>query len=84
MARKVYLVCFNGHVDDDYGYETFLLGVYDTEEKAEEAVKTLPDKVTSYDDNYCVVECDLNETLKVSENRWHTFTSDTYLGGYAE
>lgn len=85
MAGKVYLVCFNGLADYEYGVEIYLLGVYDTKAKAEEAVKTLPDEIKSAPDAEYVkiVECDLNKTLEVGKSFWGYDTS-VYLGGYLE
>ena len=85
MAWKVYLVRFDGLVANKFGVELYLLGVYDTRDKAEEAVKTLPDEIKSAPDAEYVkiVECDLNKTLEVEKSFW-SYETDVYLGGYAE
>lgn len=85
MAGKVYLVRIDGLVDNDYGVDLYLLGVYDTRDKAEEAVKTLPDEIKSAPDAEYVkiVECDLNKTLEVEKSFWG-YETDVYLGGYME
>lgn len=45
-------------VDDEY----YLIGVYDTEEKAKEVAQSYPNEVTTYAD---VLQIELNETKEI-------------------
>lgn len=84
---KVYLVIFDGYMDD-YGSYNYLLGAYDTKDKAEEAVKTLPVEVRD-DDKYCdgrvaIYEIEVNKTHEIKKDEWMGYSTEFPTGGYAE
>ena len=84
---KVYLVIFDGYMED-YGSYSYLLGTYDTKDKAEEAVKTLPLEVRGDDelDDYRVAieEIEVNKTYEIKKDDWGNYSTEFPTGGYAE
>lgn len=69
---KVYLVIFDGYMDG-YGSYSYLLGAYDTKDKAEEAVKTLPVEVRDDDWRVAIQEIEVNKTHEIKKtNGWVT------------
>ena len=96
MSKEVYLVTFNGWFDD-YGSYIYSLGVFDSEEKATQAIEEAKEKInfkTSYDRDAfdpLITQMDLNEALETRETRvkqdgeWiDEIKTDIFLGGYAE
>lgn len=84
---KVYLVIFDGYMDD-YGSYSYLLGAYDTKDKAEEAVKTLPvdirDDDVLGDARVAIQEIEVNKTYEIKKDRWGNYSTEWPTGGYAE
>ena len=80
---KVYLVIFDGYMDD-YGSYSYLLGAYDTEDKAEEAVKTLPVEVRDDDWRVAIQEIEVNKTYEIKKADWGVYSTEFPTGGYAE
>lgn len=84
---KVYLVIFDGYMDD-YGSYSYLLGAYDTKDKAEEAVKTVPVELRGEDGywDYRVViqEIEVNKTYEIKKDEWGNYSTEFPTGGYAE
>lgn len=84
---KVYLVIFDGYMEG-YGSYSYLLGAYDTKDKAEEAVKTIPVEVRD-DDHYgdvrvAIQEIEVNKTYEIKKDRWGNYETEFPTGGYAE
>ena len=84
---KVYLVIFDGYMDD-YGSYSYLLGAYDTKDKAEEAIKTIPLEVRE-DDSYwdyrvAIQEIEVNKTYEIKKDEWGNYSTEWPTGGYAE
>ena len=84
---KVYLVIFDGYMDS-YGSYSYLLGAYDTKDKAEEAVKTLPVEVRDDDEigdaRVAIQEIEVNKTYEIKKDRWGDYSTEFPTGGYAE
>ena len=80
---KVYLVIFDGYMDD-YGSYSYLLGAYDTKDKAEEAVKTIPVEVRDDDWRVAIQEIEVNKTYEIKKDRWGVYSTEFPTGGYAE
>ena len=84
---KVYLVIFDGYMDD-YGSYSYLLGAYDAKDKAEEAVKTLPVEVRDeegYGDyRVAIQEIEVNTTYEIKKDLWGNYSTEWPTGGYAE
>lgn len=80
---KVYLVIFDGYMDD-YGSYSYLLGAYDTKDKAEEAVKTLPVEVRDDDCRVAIQEIEVNKTHEIKKDEWFGYSTEFPTGGYAE
>ena len=84
---KVYLVIFDGYMDS-YGSYSYLLGAYDTKDKAEEAVKTLPVEVRDDDEigdaRVAIQEIEVNKTYEIKKDRWGVYSTEFPTGGYAE
>ena len=85
----VYMVTFNGY-HEDYGSRIYLLGIYSSREKAEEAVKKAVDDMKAMSDEYdssdneaTINEIDLDESHRIFE-AYSTFMTDICLGGYVE
>lgn len=87
MDDKVmlYLVHFDGHLPN-YGSENYLLGVYSTIEKAEEAVMKLSAEVGenfwSMRPDIEEVELDFTYALRIHPDLY--VSTPIFLGGYAE
>jgi len=84
---KVYLVIFDGYMDD-YGSYSYLLGAYDTKDKAEEAAITLPLEVRE-DDSYwdyrvAIQEIEVNRIYEIKKDEWGNYSTEWPTGGYAE
>lgn len=80
---KVYLVIFNGYMED-YGSYSYLLGAYDTKDKAEEAVKTLPADIRDDDWRVAIQEIEVNKTYRIEKDIWGDYSTEFQTGGYAE
>lgn len=87
---KVYIVTFDGYHFDSYGSEIYLLGVYSSREKAEEAVKKAVADMKAMGDEYDsdvnkpnIEEVELNESKRIFEYSFE-FKTDVCLGGYCE
>jgi hypothetical protein len=84
---KVYLVIFNGYMED-YGSYSYLLGAYDTKDKAEEAVKTLPADIRDDDEfgdyRVAIHEIEINKTYEIQKDEWGDYSTEWPTGGYAE
>lgn len=80
---KVYLVIFDGYMED-YGSYSYLLGAYDTKDKAEEAVKALPVELRDDDLRVAIQEIEVNKTHKIKKDRWGDYSTEFPTGGYAE
>ena len=95
MANKVYLVTYNGWFAG-YGTYIYSLGVFDSEEKATQAIEEAKEKInfkTSHDRDAfdpLITQMDLNEALETrvtQKEEWiwiDEIKTDVCLGGYAE
>lgn len=83
--NKVYLVIFDGYMED-YGSYSYLLGAYDTKDKAEEAVKTLPVEVRDDEDciRVAIQEIEVNKTYEIKKDCWENYSTEFPTGGYEE
>lgn len=87
--KMLYLVRFDGYLNG-YGSENYLLGVYSTREKAQEAVEKLNAEVKEargenfwYIQSYIEeIELDFTYALRTDPD-WEVATQ-VYLGGYIE
>ena len=93
---KVFIVTFNGY-RDNYGSDIYLLGVYSSREKAEEACKKAvsdmrainrahPNDYYPYDpENHepNIEEIDLDKSKPIGGDEY-VFNTDICLGGYCE
>lgn len=84
---KVYLVIFDGYMEE-YGSYSYLLGAYDTKDKAEEAVKTLPLEVRDDDEfgdyRVAIQEIEVNKTYEIKKTNGGNYSTEWPTGGYAE
>ena len=78
---KLYLVVVDGY-NGAYGASMYALGVYDTKDKAEDAIKNDQASITC-ENYYRIVELDLNETYHMSDDSYES-QNDKYLGGFIE
>lgn len=82
--NKVYLVTFDGYMQG-WGSYTYLLGIYDSESKAKEAVATLPDVLRGeFSDRVEIHKVEVNNTQEVYMDFIDDYFTDIMLGGYAE
>ncbi len=92
--KKLFLVTFDGH-NDEYGSEIYLIGIYSSREKAEEACKKAVAEMEAIhransSDEYdaeahepTIDEVELDESKSIHGGKYK-FITDVYLGGYAE
>ncbi len=82
MSEKVWIVTFNGYWDG-YGEFIYLLGVYDSEGRAFSARERFIKERDVAEDQISINSAEINNTLEVVKGAW-AYTTDIYLGGYAE
>lgn len=89
-TKKLFLVTFNGYHFDPYGSKIYLLGIYSSREKAEEACNKAEFYMKAMSDEYdgdvnkpTIKEVELDEFKRVFEKS-SEFRTDVCLGGYAE
>ena len=81
---KVYLVIFDGYMEG-YGSYSYLLGAYDSKDKAKEAVKTIPVEVRDGGAwRIAIQEIEVNKTYKIKKDNWGNYETEFPTGGYAE
>lgn len=81
---KVYLVIFDGYMEC-YGSYGYLLGAYDTKDKAEEAAKTIPVEVRDGSKwRVAIQEIEVNKTYEIEKDDWGNYSTEFPTGGYAE
>lgn len=82
--NKVWIVDFDGYLGG-YGSYSYLLGVYDSEEKANAEANKLKEHYTELRTRVSVRPVMVNATYKVKElTDWDEIVTDFCLGGYAE
>lgn len=82
--NKVYLVIFDGYLQG-WGSYAYLLGIYDSESKAKEAIATLPDELrVEFSERVEIHEVEVDNTQKVHKDLIGDYFTDIMLGGYAE
>jgi hypothetical protein len=73
---------------EDYGSYSYLLGAYDTKDKAEEAVKNLPADIRDDDEfgdyRVAIHEIEVNKTYKIKKDERGDYSTEFPTGGYAE
>lgn len=82
--KEVYLVLFDGVSEDEYGTMVSLLGVYDSQEKAEKALNTLPEELRAQKWNCEIKKAVLNDTLKVTRDSYGNYKTSIECGHYLE
>ena len=82
MMDKVWIVTFDGYWDG-YGSFIYLLGVYDGEGKAFSARERFIKEQDVAEYQVSINSVEINNTLEVVKGPW-AYTTDIYLGGYAE
>ena len=87
-TNYVYMVSFDGYLNS-YGSESYLLGIYSTQELAEEAVNVFKKRIAEREDIDCDIEPDIKAIvvdhtyeLRIDPD-WEVGTQ-VYLGGYIE
>lgn len=85
--KKVWIVWFDGYLDR-WGSYNYLLGVYDTEELANQAKALLIDQYSELLNRVYIRRVMLNKTLKAQTpfltDVAHEIETDICLGGYCE
>ncbi len=78
----MYLVTFDG-LNTDYaeGQDIFVLGIYDSEELANAAVKKAKRKYPQLKNRFTISNLDTNRTYKITDCLWGQFT-DITIGRY--
>lgn len=82
---KLYIVIFEGLVDEMYATARYLLGVFDSEEKADAAIEALPDGIDRTFVRTHVVN--LNAALEVTYDDTdyeEGYRTDVCVGSYYE
>ena len=87
-SNDVYMVLFDGYMGVG-GSENYLLGIYSTQELAEEAANVFKKRIAEREDVYEDIEPDIKaiaidhtyELLRV-DPKWETVETAVYLGGY--
>lgn len=81
---KLYIVIFEGLVDEMYATARYLLGVFNSEEKANAAIDALPDGIDRTFVRTHVVN--LNDTLEVTYDGglYEKYRTDICVGSYYE
>jgi len=77
---KLYVLTVDGYTEG-YGSNIFLVGVFDSMEKAEEAQKSLDNEIR---ERASIDEVLLNENIPLTKDEWGSFHNIHYLGGYCE
>ena len=77
---KLYVLTVDGYTER-YGSQVFLVGVFDSMEKAKEAQDSLDDEIRQY---ASIDEVLLNENVPLTKDEWGNFINIHYLGGYCE
>ena len=86
---KKYLVTMDGWTAG-YGATIYVVGLFDTPEKAEEAIKKCIGNVicreysVDIQPNFTISEITEGEIYLPKKDSWDSFQTDIYLGGYAE
>ena len=80
MGMKLYVLTVDGYTEG-YGSQVFLVGVFDSLEKAEEAQNSLDDEICQA---ASIDEVLLNENVPLTKDEWGDFHNIHYLGGYCE
>ncbi len=79
---KVYMIAYGE--EPFYGVEMYLVGIYDTKEKADEALAEC--KRTKRESALNVIEVEVNKTYPtgVDERTYQHKVGSKYIGGYSE
>lgn len=81
---KVYILKIDGYTGS-WGTKNYLVGVYDSEEKAKEAMADLPLYFKKREAAVKLFETELNETLEITrKQQYEGFRTDICLGSYVE
>lgn len=82
--KEVYLVLFDGVSEGEYGTMVSLLGVYDSQKKAEKALNTLPEELRARKWSYEIKKTVLNDTLDVIRDPYGNYKTSIECGHYLE
>lgn len=77
---KLYVLTVDGYTRG-YGSYIYLVGVFDSMKKAEEAQNTLDKEIR---EDSSINEISLNEVAELTEDHWGDFANRYLLGGYHE
>lgn len=77
---KLYVLTVDGYTRG-YGSYIYLVGVFDSMKKVEEAQNTLDKEIR---EDSSINEISLNEVAELTEDRWGDFANRYLLGGYHE
>ena len=83
MNNALYLVVCNGYLEG-YGEETYCLGIFDSKEQAENAVKECTVKYGARCNNPHIINVVLNDLYRLTKIRSSRYANQLYLGGYVE
>ncbi len=88
MSQELYFVYYDGY-DDGYGVGFYLLGIFDTEDKANDAIKNVKCKFNetedATDDRFRAFKVVLNKTYdNIEYGQCFGYSNDMYIGGYME
>lgn len=88
MGQELYFVYFDGY-DGGYGADFYLLGVFDTEDKANDAIKNAKCKFNETEDGagdrFRAFKVILNKTYDdIKYDKYLGYVNDMYIGGYME
>ena len=77
----VYVLTVDGYADECYGSEIYLVGVFDSMEKAKAAQNTIDEAIREFSD---INEVELNNVYEVIKTENFGFRTKYNLGGYIE
>lgn len=81
--KKIYLVKFDGYTGG-YGSLISLLGIFDSEAKAKEAIENAAKEHPEIGRRATIEEVKLNKAYKILKDKWNGFSTEHILGGYIE
>lgn len=88
MGQELYFVYYDGY-DTGYGVGYYLLGIFDTEDKANDAIKNAKCKFNETEDvtkhRFRAFKVVLNKTYDdIMYNEYLGYMNGMYIGGYME
>ncbi len=82
--KEVYFVTFDGIREGEYGTMVSLLGIYDSQEKAEKALNALPEELRARKWSYEIKKTVLNNTLDVIRDPYGNYETSIKCVHYIE